>query len=274
MKINTYFTRVNFNTLKNKVNRYIVIYFTANNGDTALGNCKYFQSVNRDASVHYFVDETSIYQCVKDSDVAWHCGAATYKHPYCRNSNSVGIELCSRKSNNYYFKDETVTNAVWLIKQLMVKYSIPIENVIRHYDVTGKICPEPFVRDAKAWQNFKARLKAAEIKMEDNEVVETINVNINGKNYKVARILKNSKNYVAISDLEQAGFTIGYDKDTKIPSITNKPKELQLIVDGAETSVEAVNINGNNYIPIRSLASATGAFDVGYESGKVVVKTK
>lgn len=104
-------------------------------------------------------------------------------------------------------------------------------------------------------------------------MVETINVNINGKNYKVARILKNGKNYVAISDLEQAGFAVGYDKNTKIPSITNKPKELQLIVDGVETSVDSININGNNYVPIRSLATATGAFDVGYESGRVVVRT-
>lgn len=220
------------------------------------------------------MDETSIYQCVKDSDVAWHCGAATYRHPYCRNSNSIGVELCSRNNGDYYFMDNTVTNAVWLVKQLMAKFNIPIENVIRHYDVTGKICPEPYVRDKQAWQNFKARLTAPEVKEEETEMVETINVNINGKDYKVARILKNSKNYIAISDLEQAGFAVGYDKDNKIPSIANKPKELQLIVDGKETSVEAVNISGNNYIPIRSLASATGAFDVGYESGKVVVKTK
>lgn len=159
MKINTYLTKVNYNTLKNKVNKYIVIHFTANNGDTALGNCKYFYDVNRNASAHYFVDENSIYQCVKDNDVAWHCGANTYKHPDCRNNNSIGIELCTRKTNNYYFKDETVTNAVWLVKELMKKYNIPLSNVIRHYDVTGKVCPEPYVRDIKAWQNFKNRLE-------------------------------------------------------------------------------------------------------------------
>ncbi len=105
-------------------------------------------------------------------------------------------------------------------------------------------------------------------------MVETINININGKNYKVARILKNDKNYIAISDLEQAGFAVGYDENTKIPSIKNKPNELQLVVDGIETSIEAVNINGNNYVPIRSLAIATGAFDVGNESGRVVVRAR
>ena len=159
MVINKYLTKVNYNTLKGKVNKYIVIHYTANNGDTAQGNCKYFYSVNRNASAHYFVDESSVWQCVNDNDVAWHCGAQSYKHPYCRNNNSIGIELCSRKSTNYYFMDKTVDNAVELTKELMKKYNIPIENVVRHYDVTGKVCPEPFVRDIKAWQNFKRRLE-------------------------------------------------------------------------------------------------------------------
>lgn len=158
MNINKYLTKVNYNTLKGKVNKYIVIHYTANNGDTALGNCKYFYSADRGSSAHYFVDETGVWQCVNDGDVAWHCGASSYKHPYCRNNNSIGIELCSRKDDNYYFKDETVNNAAELVRKLMAKYSVPIENVIRHYDVTGKICPEPFVRDIKAWQDFKERV--------------------------------------------------------------------------------------------------------------------
>ncbi|MDO4301800.1 MAG: peptidoglycan recognition family protein [Clostridia bacterium] len=158
MKINTYLTKVNFNTLEGKVNKYIVIHFTANNGDTALGNCKYFYDVNRNASAHYFIDENSVYQCVNDNDVAWHCGAKGYKHPYCRNNNSIGVEMCSRKNANYYFMDKTVDNAVELVIELMAKHNVPIENVIRHYDVTGKVCPEPYVRDVKAWQEFKERL--------------------------------------------------------------------------------------------------------------------
>ena len=45
-----------------------------------------------------------------------------------------------------------------LVKSLMEKYKVPVENVIRHYDVTGKICPDPFVRDAKQWESFKSLL--------------------------------------------------------------------------------------------------------------------
>ena len=41
----------------------------------------------------------------------------------------------------------------------MERYHIPIQNVIRHYDVTGKVCPAPFVEDARAWLRFKQRLE-------------------------------------------------------------------------------------------------------------------
>ena len=40
----------------------------------------------------------------------------------------------------------------------MKKYNVPVERVIRHYDVTGKVCPKPFVDDEKAWKEFKERL--------------------------------------------------------------------------------------------------------------------
>lgn len=156
MNIKQYLTTVNFNTIANKENRYVVIHYTANNGDTAQGNANYFHSVNRNASANYFVDENEIVQVVKDTDIAWHCGASSYKHLYCRNTNSIGIELCSRKDSNgrYYFKDETIANAVELTASLMKKYNIPITNVIRHYDVTGKVCPEPFVSDTSKWNNY------------------------------------------------------------------------------------------------------------------------
>ena len=279
MEIKKNLTSQNFNTGTEARIKYIVIHYTANNGDTAWGNTNYFKQY-RGASAHYFVDEENIYQSVEDKNIAWHVGANTYFHKECRNHNSIGIELCSYINNkgNYDFKPKTVDNAVWLTKMLMKKYGVPAANVIRHYDVTHKICPEPYVRDTAAWNAFKKRLTedtAETVKVkEDDEMVETITVKINGKDYNAARILKKDKNYIAISDLEQAGFVIGYDEKTKIPSITNEPNELHLIVDGKETSVEAVNINGSNYIPIRSLAAATGKFDVDFKDGKVIVNTK
>ena len=141
--------------------KYLVLHYTANNGDTALSNCKYFSSANRNASAHYFVDEKGIYRSVRDMNVAWHCGSMNgYKHKYCRNTNSIGIEMCSRIDSNgkFYIKEETIANAIELTKFLMEKYDIPVDNVIRHYDVTGKMCPKPFVEDEKLWLDFKERL--------------------------------------------------------------------------------------------------------------------
>lgn len=147
--------------------KYLVLHYTANNGDTALSNCKYFSSANRNASANYFVDEKGVYRSVKDMNVAWHCGSMNgYKHKYCRNTNSIGIEMCSRKDKNgkFYIKEETIANAIELTKYLMEKYDIPVENVIRHYDVTGKMCPRPFVEDEKLWLDFKERLEVEEVK--------------------------------------------------------------------------------------------------------------
>jgi N-acetylmuramoyl-L-alanine amidase len=71
------------------------------------------------------------------------------------------VELCSRKGKDgeYYFLPETVDNAVALIRELMEKYNVPPERVIRHYDVTGKICPAPFVGTGiEDWKEFKEEI--------------------------------------------------------------------------------------------------------------------
>ncbi len=154
--------------------QYIVVHYTANNGDRAESNGKYFQQPNRNASAHYFVDENDVVQSVKDSDTAWHCGAKNYKHNKCRNDNSIGVEMCSEKDGNglYYINEETQKKALEVVKWLMGKYGVPLENVLRHYDITGKLCPEPFVRNQVQWQDFKEKLaKQTEQKEEETEMI-------------------------------------------------------------------------------------------------------
>ena len=149
--------------------KYIVIHYTAGNGDTAKNNADYYASAKIEASAHYFVDEGNIiYQSVKDTDTAWSVGGTrVYKHKECRNANSISIELCSRNRNGsgkpasdggWYFKPETVNNALELTRFLMAKYNITPENVIRHFDVWGKICPAPFVNSPGEWESFKRKL--------------------------------------------------------------------------------------------------------------------
>lgn len=141
--------------------RYIVMHYTANNGDTARNNCDYYHRVGGlQASAHYFVDEHGAMQSVRECDTAWHCGARAYWHPECRNGNSIGIEMCSRKraDGSYYIKPETVANAATLAREIMQRYGIDTEHVLRHYDVTGKRCPMPWVDDPAQWTAFLAML--------------------------------------------------------------------------------------------------------------------
>lgn len=159
--------------------RYIVMHYTANNGDTARDNCDYYHRVGGlQASAHYFCDEYGAMQSVREGDTAWHCGAEAgrrYWHPECRNANSIGIEMCSRKraDGSYYIKPETVANAAALAKDIMQRYGIDIDHVLRHYDVTGKHCPMPWVDDPAQWDAFKASLAPEENTDEEDEDMAT-----------------------------------------------------------------------------------------------------
>ena len=146
---------------------WICLHFTANNGDTAQNNADYFaREGGLNASAHYFVDTERIVQSVKDSDTAWHCGRERGGSYYndCRNANSIGIEMCSVIRNGVYvIPEETMKRAAKLTRELMAKYHIPVSRVCRHYDVTHKNCPEPWVRNPQLWQKFKTMLTEKEV---------------------------------------------------------------------------------------------------------------
>lgn len=161
--------------------RYIVLHYTANNGDTARNNCDYYHRVGGlQASAHYFVDEHGAMQSVREGDTAWHCGAEAgrrYWHPECRNANSIGIEMCSRKraDGSYYILPETVANAAALAREIMQRYGIDTEHVVRHYDVTGKRCPMPWADDPAQWTAFLAMLTPEHPNEEEEEPMTRYN---------------------------------------------------------------------------------------------------
>lgn len=161
VKINRLVTKVNCTKLTNKRNMWIVIHYVGA-VSSAKANAQYFYGINRQASANYFVDEKEIWQVVEDKDAAWHVGGAIKYYNSCRNNNSIGIELCCKKDDNgnWYFESDTIQNAIELTKMLMRKYNIPLIRVCRHYDVTHKICPEPFVRNDAQWQQFLKRVEA------------------------------------------------------------------------------------------------------------------
>ena len=155
--------------------RYLVYHYTGNDGDRAANNAKYFQNNIVKASAHYFVDDTTVWRSVPDLKVAWSVGGSKYSNAHktgsgtmygvITNTNSLSIEMCDTIRNGVYQASEaTLANAAALGRALMEKYGIPIENVYRHFDVTGKHCPSYLV-SAQKWAEFKKRL---EVKIMDN----------------------------------------------------------------------------------------------------------
>ncbi len=220
-EINKLITPYNF-TDKNDTGRirYIVIHYVGALGG-AKANCQYYAGQYVGASAHYFVGfDGEIWQSVEDGDIAWHCGAKSYVHGECRNTNSIGIELCVRKRDttsqgatdrDWYFEDATVEAAAELTRYLMDKYGIPADHVIRHHDVTGKICPNPYVYNTTAhtWDEFKRLIRDRTVHAE-SEVREL---------YRVRKSWSDADGQLgAFESLENAkkacadGYTV-YDKD-------------------------------------------------------------
>jgi N-acetylmuramoyl-L-alanine amidase len=173
MQINKLLTPYNYTAGTADRIKYIVIHYVGALGG-AEANCKYYASQYIGASAHYYVGfNGEVWLSVEEKDIAWHCGAKSYVHPECRNQNSIGIEMCVRNSSgnladtsrDWYFEEATVKAAIELTKELMEKYNIPVDRVIRHHDVTGKICPNPYVwnHTRHTWDAFKAALSVAPV---------------------------------------------------------------------------------------------------------------
>ena len=151
----------NYKACKSRVVSYVVMHYTGNAKDTAKGNATYFQGSGRNASAHFFVDETSIYQSMPLHDIAWHCGAHKYAHKYCRNINAIGIEMCT--SGNSKVSEKTKKHAANLCAYICRELGITGDQVdtcvLRHYDVTHKRCPAQMVDSPDEWKAFKKQVK-------------------------------------------------------------------------------------------------------------------
>lgn len=129
----------------------IVIHYTANPGASAQQNRDYFEGLAEShethASSHFIVGlEGEIIQCIPSSEISY----ASNK----RNYDTLSIELCHPDSTGK-FNDATYQSAVTLTAWLCHHFGVTVDNVIRHYDITGKDCPKYFVEHESAWTQFK-----------------------------------------------------------------------------------------------------------------------
>ena len=83
-----------------------------------------------------------------EGDTAWHAGN------WQMNCRAIGIEVVSAGED---FSTTEGEKLGWLVRRLMAKYGIDASGVIRHYDVTGKLCPAPYVTASK-WAALKLSL--------------------------------------------------------------------------------------------------------------------
>ncbi len=171
----------NFSNLTNDI-RLIVIHNTATVEPSTTASLYHRKLLNgtSDSSWHYTVDNgTVIYHTIPDEYAAWHAGSS-------ENYASIGIELCVngapvRSSGAFVFSGEafqrwvndiflkTIENTAVLVAELLIRYDLPEEAVVQHYDCSGKNCPQwmryqassdSFVHDGDLWLVLKERIHA------------------------------------------------------------------------------------------------------------------
>ena len=132
----------------------IVVHYTANPGTTAQQNRDYFeglaQSGETHASSHFVIGISGeIIQCIPCNEIAYASNE--------RNADTISIECCIPDDTGK-FTDATYGSLVHLVTWLMGRYDLTTDDVIRHYDVTGKACPKYYVENEAAWEQFKSDL--------------------------------------------------------------------------------------------------------------------
>jgi len=204
MNIVKYTSSVHTSLQPNRPIQYLVFHYCASGSSkkgTARAIATYFGNPkNRAASADFIVDDAEIVQYNPDIKhrYCYSVGGDKYTKLYtkeaatfygfCRNYNSINVEICNCKKDksdmnnvlatDWYFTDAVLNNAVELGKFLMKEYRIPASRVLMHHHVTGKLCPQPWCLNNSRldeWYKFKERLindKPVQFKKEDPDMTE------------------------------------------------------------------------------------------------------
>ena len=156
VKIISKFLSNHITSSPNREIKYLAIHYTAG-GSSSPGSAQAIYNVfsQRSASADFAVDDRDIVQ-FNPNLKNYYCwaigdkGSGSLKNQ-ATNRNTISIEICSNLAKGtsaavpnhqgWSFTNASLGNALRLARYLMKKYNIPKERVIRHYDVTGKLCP-------------------------------------------------------------------------------------------------------------------------------------
>lgn len=132
----------------------VVIHYTANPGTDAMANRNYFESRKDEedssankVSSHFIIGlDGQIIQCIPLNEISYASNN--------RNSDTISIECCHPDKTGKFSK-ETYESLIKLTGWLCTRYNVSKSNVIRHYDVTGKLCPLYYVKHKAKWRDLK-----------------------------------------------------------------------------------------------------------------------
>ncbi|WP_103109977.1 N-acetylmuramoyl-L-alanine amidase [Brevibacillus reuszeri] len=239
----------------------VVIHWTANErrGADALANRNYFNNPTTEASAHYIVDDTKIIRCLPENEMSYHVGAKVYKpmalaklstYP---NNCTIGIEMCVNEDGSFQVMYQ---RTVELTASILKRYGWGVEQLWRHYDVTGKNCPAFFVGDdyarkytgaraAEAWARFQQDIHRllTVYPQKPQDIVDKCEVQVtlaaNG-------FVINGVSYVPVRAVTEAvGGVVGWEPETKT-----------VTVNGRE--ITCINEKGISYAATRELATLLG----------------
>ncbi|ASZ76631.1 N-acetylmuramoyl-L-alanine amidase [Clostridium phage CP3] len=138
---------------------YIIMHETDNTdrGAGAERHCRAQANGNlEDASVHYYVDDTGVYQAAEHKHATWNCGDGHNRYGI-NNRNTISIEICVNPDSDY---NKAVDNAVELVRYLKNGYYSNCK-VVRHYDASRKNCPRRMIANGY-WNTFLERVNSGE----------------------------------------------------------------------------------------------------------------
>ena len=150
-----------------------------------------------DASVHFYVDDKEIYQCLELTDGPWSVGDANYG--VITNWNNISIEICVNPDSNY---NTARKNAAELNKYLLKQYGWGMDRVKRHYDATYKTCPRKMIQNPNLWKEFIQWINTGDtsIKVDHNKPIYVATI-------------EQSKNFIGnrAKDIQAKLMSLGYD---------------------------------------------------------------
>lgn len=155
----------------------ITIHATANPKSTAQNERDWLVNPGnqRTASWHYVVGDNIIIEAIPPTERAWHAGNST------GNNTSIGIEMVETGN-----RKKVIENTIKLVKHLQKQFNISDDNVVRHFDWSGKNCPRILnYNNWQGWIEFKTLLRSDD-RMTREEVLNIVRDELDRSKLKVS----------------------------------------------------------------------------------------